>query len=691
MTVPRMLVQDAENRGSNIAAKNGPVDGETPEAPRGSGGVNDGGGKNDLEEIELQTGQITLGEGGKGGNGDRKLKESGNEKRGGLEGKSETAGLAAALEVVDRSRTGKVFLQELNECLFKEDSERSNNFPLKIQIEGRDGIGARVETRLSEEDLEMDSGSWVQFRTKAEADRVVRWLLEEKYDVSFNYNDFISHPGNLFIKNLSDELINYDKLFEYFRCHSKYNSLVDINIFNSVEDDVYAILKFQNYLDVDFICDTLDTSENPFNVKEGVPIYLNKYISKKERRLRNPDSSAVPDNLNNYNTIIIENLGDFVNGQDPELSLMEKFLSKFELFNPIDCIYFPVMNTDGNSFRLLNFGYINFELNDNLNINVLKCLYYLNNLSFRELMNFGPEDMYDMEQDMNRNESLPPTNRENLKISIGQHKHNHYLYQYQTNQLLFLQHHTLSIKFLDLSLHNNLLNSFSKYVNYQETNIYVNNFPIIFKNNDQLWEKFWMQFGSNVKSAKIIKPQFYSKRNEVELGKIGFVFYKDFRMALRAILLTNNKLINFQSFKKIFIQTSFAIQKNNHNHQRSSLPTNYFPAHNASNNYLKRFSLPVSNEYNYYLQPPHTVPTPTHMAQAPPSAPQMNPDYFNFYNPYMYPYHYPYMPYDKETSPSDASAISPPPSNYYYQNFYPSSNNFQSGKVSPSSPNNTKK
>jgi len=193
-----------------------------------------------------------------------------------------------------------------------------------------------------------------------------------------------------------------------------------------------------------------------------------------------------------------------------------------------------------------------------------------------------------------------------------------------------------------------------------------------------------LQFGNCIKSAKIIKPQFYSKKNDVELGKIGFVFYKDFKMALRAILLTNNKLISFGNFKKVFVQTSFAIQKNNHNHQRPSLPSNYYQTHNTPNNYSKRFSLPTITDYNYYLQPP-SVPVP-------PTTPAGNPsDYINFFNPYMYPINYPYMPLDRDSSPTDDTnypeTISPP-LNYYYQPYYqfPPSNNYQPLSTPPTSP-----
>ena len=100
------------------------------------------------------------------------------------------------------------------------------------------------------------------------------------------------------------------------------------------------------------------------------------------------------------------------------------------------------------------------------------------------------------------------------------------------------------------------INQFSRSLNYQETNIYVNNLPIVFNNDDCTWESFWSQFGI-IKSAKIIKPQFYHEyEDDHKSGKIGFVFYKTFKMAIRAILMTNNKVVNVGHYNPIVIQSS---------------------------------------------------------------------------------------------------------------------------------------
>lgn len=686
-----MLVQNRELNSSDIAAKRQYGGGESITGANNDAGndlSNEGNGADDLVS---KTDNLNLNEGKIGEDGVRNDHEQCSNKAQGETSKQDNKYSKVDRYAKDGSKEeneqyrglgSEEFLQSLNNCLFTETGDQVDNFPLKIIVEK--GHLSEANECIEDDDFMFSGDLGISFTNKGDADRVVTKLLDCGIEVTFNYADFISHPGNLFIKNLSDELINYDRLFEYFQKNSRYHSLVDINIFNSVEDDIFAILKFLNYLDVDYILKNLDANKNPFNINANVPIYLNKYISKKERKLKYTESSAVSENLNNYNTIVIENLNDFLNDYNPDVSMIETFLSKFEIFHRIESIYFPIIQTSDNNFNLLNFGFINFEVNENLNFNVLRCLYYLNDLSFAQFMKFGPDDAYNLEQDLCKPDLVPSTEYVNLKVSIGQHKHNHYLYQCQTNQLLCLQNNRLVLKYLDISLYNILLNSFSKFVNYQETNIYVNNLPVIFENDDRLWEKFWLQFGNCIKSAKIIKPQFYSKKNEVELGKIGFVFYKDFKMALRAILLTNNKLISFGNFKKVFVQTSFAIQKNNHNHQRPSLPSNYYQTRNPQNNYSKRFSLPTITDYNYYPQPP-SVPVP-------PTAPAGNPsDYMNFFNPYMYPFNYPYMPFDKDLSPTEDASYPEnisPPLNYYYQPYYqfPPSNNFQPLSTPPTSP-----
>lgn len=567
------------------------------------------------------------------------------------------------------------FLETLNHCLFENSSDKSDYFPLKIIVEGSD---YEIEKALSgrREKLNLD-GRVITLTRKQQADDVVKTLLEHKLQVDFDYSNFISYPGNLFVRNLSDKMIDYDRLYDFFQSNCKYKSLQDINIFNSVEDDVFAIIKFQNYLDVDHLLTNLHVNENPFNTDPKVPLYLNKYISKRERKFKTTENTLASDNLNNFSTIFLENLLEFFLEEPVSLEVMNDFVNKFAIFTKVDSIYFPVIQVDQASVRPMKFGFISFQMRENLHLKVLECLYYLNNLGFDEFMRFSADDLYDIQQDLHKKEP-EISNPLGLRITIGQHKHNHYLYQYQTNQFLSFESGNINIRFLDLSLHNHIISTFSKFVNYQETNIYVNNFPIVFENNDSLWEKFWLQFGDSIKSAKIIKPQFYTKRDDVELGKIGFVFYRDLKMALRAILLTNNKLITFANFKKVLIQTSFSIQKNNHHHQRFSYPTNNAaPGNNNPSFYPKRTSLPMANDF-YFMQPFTAPPfsAPGFMPPAPPppppisgSTPQNNSngsEFFQFYNPFFYPLNYNYLPVEGEHQKEGSSGNSSPQLAYYF-------------------------
>lgn len=538
-------------------------------------------------------------------------------------------------------------------------------------------------------------------------------------DVYLDYSNFISHPGNLFVKNLSSTLTDEKSLIEFFNKHSKYKSISSVNLFNQTDEnhDFFAIIKFDNYLDVEYLLQELDLSQNPFQSNNQLPLYINKYISKKERKLKNEDSkklNSAPSssslvNSNIYDIIVIENLHNFL--VNLTLQDFEHFLSKLQLFNKIESIYFPInnINSDG-TIEFGSFGYISF-VNSNtttLNQNVLKILYYLNGLDYEQFVNFGEQDIYDILLDLNKlDDEITQENDSRIKISIAQHKHNHYLYKVSSNlhsgqKFIYNQPGTalnLTIGFLHFYLHNSIIQKFSKLSNYQETNIYVNNFAILFKNNDHLWEKFWNQFGVNkVKSAKIIKPQFYNKRNEESLGKIGFVFYNNFKMAIRAILLTNNRLINLDSpnDSSILIQSSFAIQKNNnhHNHHnqvyhynypntpRPSLPVNYHPIEATSSSYIKRFSLPANTDnFIYNNQPlkisttqspsheemnpfiaanhPQFIPSSGHSSSTkpPPGLHLPQSDYLNYYVPYVY-YNYPVIPQDSLDFNDDSG---PPP------------------------------
>ena len=252
-------------------------------------------------------------------------------------------------------------------------------------------------------------------------------------------------------------------------------------------------------------------------------------------------------------------------------------------------IYFPLIDKGVNldDIKTFDYGFIKFKQpNINLMENTLRILYYLNDLTWEEFMDLDIENLpgllekYDdteEEQEIQKEGSADNTDGEEqqqdegeeeedsqpgrILITIAQHKHNHYLFGQANNFYLSLNKNSS----IGVSFPNPIftINQFSRNLNYQETNIYVNNLPIVFNNDDVTWESFWAQFGV-IKSAKIIKPQFYHEdEDEHKSGKIGFVFYKNFKMAIRAILMTNNKVVNVEHFNPIIIQSSFAIQKSN--------------------------------------------------------------------------------------------------------------------------------
>lgn len=463
------------------------------------------------------------------------------------------------------------FITKVNDIIFSQSS--NTYFPIDIKLSK---LSTETIDILKQFDLPIKNE--IHLTNKQLSDDILNALLPIKdLKIGFNYSKFISHPGNLFIKNLSKSRISHAKLFKFFNSNSLYKSLTDLNLFNvnsNNDDEIFGILKFDNYLDVDYLLNKKFT-HNPFNVNLSYQLYLNRYISKKERKLFSEDV----DDYNNYGTLVLENLFEFFpEDYDFNLSNLNKFINKFQQFGNIQSIYFPVkVNNDssdpstGSEFTLLDFGFINFEYTETSNMNLLKCVYFLNNTNFEQFMDFDETLMADITNDINENNESNDNNQTinnfGIKISISQHKHNHHLYHYHPNILSF-DDKILSLNLIDYNYHSILINGFIKHFNYQETNIYVNNFPTLFKNDDKLWEFFWQQFGS-IKLAKIIKPQFYSKENQTK-GKIGFVFFEDFRMALKAIILTNNKLVNYDN-TNCLIKTSFAFQKLGKEKRKKSL------------------------------------------------------------------------------------------------------------------------
>ncbi|KAI5963429.1 hypothetical protein CANMA_003595 [Candida margitis] len=549
----------------------------------------------------------------------------------------------------------------------------------------------------------------IGFKSKTHLEDLIYRLHDEGVKFELDYSKFVSHPGVLFIKNLSSDLVCDDnkftsetsselasserlkkhrKLCQYLNDNCHFKSLQDIRLFNnestsnngsngsnglplhsSSNSSVFAIVKFANYLDVDMLIDRLSKqTPNAFHDNPDIPLFLNKYINKRERSSLPPgagisnnfasrrSSSAssgttsvstsssstsltrfhpslnISRNTNdNFSLIILENLINFL-PHDLTKDKFERFLHKIKMFgNNIESIYFPIVDKGDASpnLHLFDFGYIRFKSTSNFMENTFRVLYYLNELLWDEVMALDMKNLPSlMEEDYdddsssldrdssgdnvnerkstgnangnaNGNESKPVVMNRKLSVTVAQHKHNHYLFS-QTNQYyLSFNPSLLSSKQspVVISYPNPIytINAFIRNVNYQETNLYVNNFSSVFNNDDVTWESFWKQFGS-IKSAKIIKPHFYQDEDSIDgeeqkAGRIGFIFYETFKMAIRAILMTNNKLVHVDNFNPMVIQSSFAIQKPNSSQKSFPLPPAP-PVANSSLGLSPDFSLP---------------------------------------------------------------------------------------------------
>lgn len=367
----------------------------------------------------------------------------------------------------------------------------------------------------------------------------------------------------VFIKNISPQLIVADidqninsntnkaekpiildstnKFFNYINDLTHFKSLQEIKLFVKPipPSSSFCILKFANHLDSNHLLENLSSTQNhpdfqnKFNYNNKIPIYANKYINR---------SFSTNNHKFHCDTIVLSNLFNFF-PKDITLIQFKNFINKFKSLAPIDLIYFPITNDQ------LNIGFIKFKKNvPNLTETCLRILLNLNNMSWQ---NFNQIDFHFLTDDVNEIE----TNPQGLQIEFAQQKHNHHLLKNLNN---------LYISFPFAVYYPNpwiQINNFAQSVNYQETNLYVINIAQIFDNSDDLWLKFWSQFGE-VNSAKLINRIGENKKklNEDE-KKIGFVFYKNFNSALKAILKTNNKSISFPDGSSLTIQSSFAIQK----------------------------------------------------------------------------------------------------------------------------------
>ncbi|KAK6453743.1 uncharacterized protein RJT20DRAFT_3742 [Scheffersomyces xylosifermentans] len=598
-------------------------------------------------------------------------------------------------------------IDSINDCLFNSNTTNINycNFPLVLTIPYSDTESYNKLVKTIE-----DVGNLIiNTRTvprkhlqvclsncdKATIDTLVYKLYDAKVVFNFDYSKFISHPGILFIKNLSSELvfkhstdstvtINIDdkeqnSLFQYLQEESHFKSLHEVKLFrNDNSSGSFAIVKFDNYLDVEILIEKLHKhTPNKFNTSPNTPLFLNRYLNKRERftvppsagaplATTSPTSSSPIYNNNgesktsdNFELIVIENLSNFLPKNLTSLDFYQ-FIAKFKAFgSDIESIYFPIVGSNNNILRhdealpetsstalkCLDYGYIQFKPAPHLMENTLRILYYINNLTWDDFCELDTENLKPLLASVHtlEDEEEDPIEKSAIKVTIAQHKHNHYLYINANNYFLsWTKDKAISISFPNPLA---IINLYSKHNNFQETNIYVNNLPQMFNNDDSLWETFWKQFGS-IKSAKIIKPEFYSNDNNGEeksskSGKIGFVFYESFKMATRAILLTNNKLISLHgSNHPVLIQSSFAIQKSN------SKPTNYSTQIPIlpTNNPIPLSSIPIppsSSSPQRSIQPGSHSHSQSQSAHIVPVYPYLMVPQVQYYNPYYYQNSYP--------------------------------------------------
>lgn len=329
-----------------------------------------------------------------------------------------------------------------------------------------------------------------------------------------------------------------------------------------------------------------------------------------------------------YDSIVIENINEFWGEKNLSTDAFEHLLSKFKMFGDIDAIYFPTKSKDqGQPLDFKSVGFIGFSPKPDLNEAILKCIYFLHDLDLSKFSLFTKADITELSSGLSesgcahqKDPSLKHANNKQhsrLQLSICQKKHEPFLFNNDTGIKL----RSGALELFETQIQpGNLVDKamyrrFSKSVNFQQSNIYVNNLPIVFQNDDSAWFDFWIQFGpkDSITLAKIIKPQFYTRSQTSPFGKFGFVFYNDIKPALKAILLTNNRLVSgFAGYPKFHIEASFAIQKSPNDrlqmaHQSLPLwhdgmvlgypPLQFLPS--------LPLSLPVYDKKGYYTEGSH--------------------------------------------------------------------------------------
>lgn len=503
-----------------------------------------------------------------------------------------------------------------------------NEFPVIVQIDTADADVALLEAHLSAHEI-----TWRHSESNIHALPTQRLLATDLIDFldsksvayTMDYSRFIVHPATVKITGLRE--VTSDDLKKTLKASTPHGSILEVK--SGPPDS--ALVTFANFVDADFML--LPDFSLPQQEDANVSRISHPQVS--PRILLSPSDAVV------YDSIVVENL-DTVLGPLASVELVADVVSKFALFGEVDAVFCPFLALSSQDLRLAWATFVGFSPSQSTSTDVLRCLYFLNNLSLAELQAFSGHDIYDLQKDLGRPDMPPVADMApRLKLSIAQRKHNHYLYDHNECSFVGLDSSKKFIMSRALSsdqFEAKIVRRFLRLSNYQETNVYVNHFPILFENNDKLWQEFWDQFGiGGIKSAKIIKPQFYSKKPDDALGKIGFVFYQDIKMALRAIILTNNRTATHGG-TLVPIQASFALQKSSLSllnqkppkmmHANSGAPANGPPYYGHDGGPKRKTSLPPG-DFRLYAQDDATLASP------PPY--MMSGDLHFVFNPYFVP------------------------------------------------------
>lgn len=549
-------------------------------------------------------------------------------------------------------------------------SSDRNEFPVIVQIDTADGDVALLEAHLNAHEItwrHSESNIHALPTQRLLATNLISYLSSNKFAYTFDYSRFAVHPATVKISGLRE--VSSDDINKILKADTPHGSVLDVKSGSSGS----FVVTFANFVDADFML----LPNFSLLLLEDAKISPLSRPQISTRALLSPSDAVV------YDSIVVENL-DAVLGPLASVELVAEVVSKFSLFAEVDAVFCPFLALSSPDLRLAWATFVGFSPSQSTSTDVLRCLYFLNNLSLEELQAFSDHDIYDLQKDLGRPDSTPVADMApRLKLSIAQRKHNHYLYDHSECSFVGLDSTKKCAMTRALSsdqFEARIVRRFLRLSNYQETNVYVNHFPILFENNDKIWQEFWNQFGiGGIKSAKIIKPQFYSKKPDDALGKIGFVFYQDVKMALRAIILTNNRTATYGG-TLVPIQASFALQKSSLSllsqkppklmHANSVAAANGQPYYSHDGGPKRKTSLPPGDFRLYPQDEASQASTPPYM---------MSGDLHFVFNPY-------FMPMATFSTPAggpDGNHISLPhaaspdagahPSSYpgYYYPYYP--------------------